>query len=1106
MAFGNRMHQQPGWRQHVCGLYYTVPYSGRLEKFHLPQVELSAHATILSTTSRTTLTQRFVNPSKEKGIREVKYTFPLYDGVSVVGFTCHVGDRAIVGVVKEKEKAKSVFNEAVSRGKTAGLLEQLDTADVFSTTVGNVPPGTDVVIKITYLGELKHDLEIDGIRFTIPNIIAPRYGRMPQAFYESTDEKVVGNSISITVDAEMPEGSFIQKILSPSHPIAVSIGTTSVQPNEQPSMSKASATLSLGNAQLGDDFVLQIVAKDTGVPTALLETHPTIPNQRALMATLVPRFALPSGKPEIVFVCDRSGSMAGQNILLAQQALQVFLKSIPVGVMFNICSFGSKHSFLWPRSVAYTQATLDEAVRHVATFNANYGGTEMFTPIKTAIEQRYKNIPLEIMMLTDGEIWDQKLLFHYLNEQVSVEKKHVRVFMLGVGAAVSHSLIEGVARAGNGFSQTVAQGEKMDAKVVRMLKGALSPHIDDYSLEVKYAAVTTPRSSSDEDDDFAIVEKVADSLQVKLDLNNNKEEGKPQPKPPISLFDPTANPDADLSSPPDSSGESRYAHLPTLPTPKIIQAPQNIPTLFAFTRTTIYLLLSPSAPQETPTSIVLRGTSAHGPLELSFPVQVLDTPDTMLHQLAARKAVAELEQGRGWLSQARDDKGELVREVWEGRFGELVEREGVRLGVEFGVAGGWCSFVAVEEEEEEGEMEVGEEKEKDGEWEWLDDEEVDIPSQSSVLPASAQANPTTGSSLFGNFGSPTPSLFGSTPVHQGTGGLFGSAASRAPSGSLFGTPAPQSSTFGGSSSLFSSAPPPQRRGGGAGMGVHHAFSSLGQRAGAGISTPQMERQQQQQTGGLFGTAQSVAQGGGLFGARTPSTSPPPSSLPMATSGTVRATHSGGLDPEDPYANVFGSASYETPQTGGLFGGIPSPTPQAGGLFGSTPHSPQTGGLFGTVTPASQTGGSVAVPSTSQVGELSNAALSTPRTGGLFGSSASPSTPSSPHPQPANANEYILTQLIRLQTFSGAWPWTTELFIAISVGEEAAEQELADIGVGDGIEEEEWVTAIVVAFFEERLEKDKGSWELVVEKARAWLVERLGEDRAREAVGRARGLA
>ncbi|KAF2475527.1 von Willebrand domain-containing protein [Lindgomyces ingoldianus] len=782
---------------YVCGLYYTLPNSYRteLERFYLPQVSLQAHSTILSTTSRTILTQAFVNPSDTKGIKEVRYTFPLYDGVSVVGFTCHIGDRTIVGEVKEKEKAKQVFQEAVAKGETAGLLEQLpEASDVFTTTVGNIPPGANVIVKITYLGELKHDMEVDGIRFTIPNIICPRYGKYPLGLTSNTTADAVGTGIEITVDAEMADGSFIQQIQSPSHPISVSMGTTSFAPNAEPKMNKASATLSLGTAQLDTDFILQIISKDSGIPKAILETHPTIPNQRALMATLVPKFSLPAEKPEVVFVCDRSGSMSGSRINLVIQALKVFLKSLPVGVKFNICSFGSSHSFLWPKSVTYSQQTLDQAVRHVELFQANFGGTEMYQPIKATLDQRYKDIPLEVMLLTDGEIWDQQRLFSYLNQEVAETKVPIRVFTLGIGNGVSHSLIEGIARAGNGFSQTVGEGEKMDSKVVRMLKGALSPHVDDYTLEVKYSDNNSKNTSRTQDDDFEIVERVADSLTVKIALDEKKEEEKP--KKPISLFDATADPDKDFPPPYDESGEARYSHLPNIMAPKIIQAPQNIPALFAFNRTSVYLLLGPEAPQQTPQSVILKGTSQYGPLELEIPIQILDMPGETIHQLAAKKAIFELEQGRGWLPEAKDESSKPLKEKFESRFSDMVEREAVRLGVRFQVGGKYCSFVAIERNRAN---RTDKELEEAG-YEVLDDP-ASVPQASAPVKATQNMFSSLGASSESNGVSAETSAFGSSNNTQGGFGSAPVAASASASpfsfGSAFGAapaPAPTASS------------------------------------------------------------------------------------------------------------------------------------------------------------------------------------------------------------------------------------------------------------------------------------------------------------------------
>ena len=362
------------------------------------------------------------------------------------------------GLVKERNRARAAYEEAVSRGETAGLLEQLPAAaDVFSIQLGNIPASENVIVEITYVGELKHDAEADGTRFTLPTRIAPRYGDLQTSTIGRGTTAREEGGIKIIVDATVSKGSFIRSIQSPSHPIAVTMGTTSTAPKDDPAMHRASAILSLGTSQLDKDFVLIVQAKDTGVPTALLETHRTIKDQRALMVTLVPKFSLPPSRPEIIFVADRSGSMQDKMATL-KSALKVFLKSLPVGVKFNICSFGFMYSFLWPQSKPYGQTTLDEAISHVDGFSANYGGTETYAAMVAAIGSRFKDLPCEVMLLTDGEIWNQEQLFTYLDKEVQESKGAVRVFALGIGNSVSHALVDGVARAGNGFAQSVGEG------------------------------------------------------------------------------------------------------------------------------------------------------------------------------------------------------------------------------------------------------------------------------------------------------------------------------------------------------------------------------------------------------------------------------------------------------------------------------------------------------------------------------------------------------------------------------------------------------------------------------------------------------------------------
>jgi hypothetical protein len=103
----------------------------------------------------------------------------------------------------------------------------------------------------------------------------------------------------------------------------------------------------------------------------------------------------------------------------------------------------------------------------------------------------------------------------------------------------------------------------------------------------------------------------------------------------------------------------------------------------------------------------------------------------MIHQLAARKATQELEEGHGWLSEATvDDAGVLVKDKHRTQFPLLQRREAVRLGVEYQVGGKHCSFVAVEANEAEiaekrkkvlEAMMNRDDKEIDNDWEVLED-------------------------------------------------------------------------------------------------------------------------------------------------------------------------------------------------------------------------------------------------------------------------------------------------------------------------------------------------------------------------------------------------
>ena len=64
-----------------------------------------------------------------------------------------------------------------------------------------------------------------------------------------------------------------------------------------------------------------------------------------------------------------------------------------------------------------------------------------------------------------------------------------------------------------------------------------------------------------------------------------------------------------------------------------------------------------------------------------------------LHQLAAKKAIEELDESLCWLSGVKDEKDTPLETRYSGCFDEMVRREVVHLGLQYLVGG--KSFVAV---------------------------------------------------------------------------------------------------------------------------------------------------------------------------------------------------------------------------------------------------------------------------------------------------------------------------------------------------------------------------------------------------------------------------
>lgn len=626
-------------------------------------------ASIVDVHCKAILSQRFTNPYNT--VVDATYTFSMLAISAVCGFEMIRGDGTrIIGNVQEKQAAKKAYEAAISQGKTASLGEE-QTKDLFSIKVGNILPSETVTIKVTFLTPLVDDEKKDQVRFTFPRAYCERYGTPPTADTASLSSTTGAHqNFSINVSVQM--AGAIKSISCPSsHPIELSLGypegIVSNGPLAVPSSNFASVKLSAPTFEQQRDFILVITAAGLDAPRCFVEASGE--GTAAFGLTFVPRFNAPDiqGGMEYIFVVDRSGSMGGTPIKLVRQALIILLRGLPTKqTKFNILSFGSETTSLWPSSKDYTQKSLDEATAHVDAMDSDYGGTEIASALKTtfgALSKERKQ-PVSVFLLTDGDAWDIDNCCNITREALASPGEFIRVFTVGIGNSVSTDTVESIARAGRGISLYVQDNEPMTGKLARLVRAARAPHID--NIKVLWPGAT------EDPDDFEIVEVEEQPLNSQA---------------PINLFDPDAE---------DIPQEVGPVPSPTVDpnaifVPNVQQAPLVIPGLFPGTRTQIYAIVSTATHplDQIPCSVKVRGTVAgtNAPVELE--VQVSRSASTLIHTLAARHLITDREDGKHAFPPSVLPKPHYLD--------AYIEADVIRLGTKYGLTSKHTSYVAIDE-------------------------------------------------------------------------------------------------------------------------------------------------------------------------------------------------------------------------------------------------------------------------------------------------------------------------------------------------------------------------------------------------------------------------
>ncbi len=318
-------------------------------------------------------------------------------------------------------------------------------------------------IRLTYRYALLQVWNGDTLRFQLPTTIAPRYGNPIVAGLQPHQIPPVALDAENRFSLELELGGSLQQaaVDSPSHRISVAARAETLR-----------ITLAGDQALMDRDFILNI--RGSAEARAAFGLYAPDGNGWVALASFQPDLAgqTDQGGRNCILIADCSGSMAGDSIAQTREALLAILDRLQPTDRFNLIAFGSQPRAFFKQLRPADAQGLAQAGAQAAELDANLGGTEIGAALQLAYRQRLQGQPLDILLITDGEVWNVEEL------AAEAQRSGCRIFTVGVGASVAEGLVRGLADGTGGASELVHPNEDMVGRIVRHFERIRAPRAE----------------------------------------------------------------------------------------------------------------------------------------------------------------------------------------------------------------------------------------------------------------------------------------------------------------------------------------------------------------------------------------------------------------------------------------------------------------------------------------------------------------------------------------------------------------------------------------------------------------------------------------------------
>ena len=410
----------------------------------------------------------FVNRGRR--LAEGEYLYPLPGEAVFQGFSLFQGDAELRGEIMDAERARGIYEEIVRRKADPALIE-LAGHGLLRARIFPIQPGEERRVTLRYTQvleragnalQLQYAGGVRGRAEGAPGDVVPM--RYPDGRPERRHERVRSS-----FRVEVADGSRFLSPFSPTHTLEVD-------------RDRERLTISIdGQIEGRLSIFLPLAGEPVGLSVA---THRPVGEPGYFMLTLSPDRNAEAVQPrDVTVVLDVSGSMSGEKMEQARQALHHLLGTLGGDDRFRLIAFSSAVRVQAEGWSPARGGALERARGWVDDLVAD-GGTNIGGALDEAfrVESPRDRLPV-VLFLTDGLPSVGEESPERLADIAERRAGRARVFAFGVGHDVNTHLLDRLGEAGRGDTDYVQPGENVERVISLLATKIRHPVLTDLDLE-----------------------------------------------------------------------------------------------------------------------------------------------------------------------------------------------------------------------------------------------------------------------------------------------------------------------------------------------------------------------------------------------------------------------------------------------------------------------------------------------------------------------------------------------------------------------------------------------------------------------------------------------